>query len=208
MLYVKDGATLPRLCRLRQSKEQFTFPIIKLLDYAKHEGSLESAPNPFGIVLLAYLKTRATRRQPEDRLHWKLRLCKLLYERGYSKKDILELARFIDWLMILPETLETRFDEMLFQYEEEQKMRYVTTFERYFLKKGEKKGRQEGRQETLQEAIIDTLKVRFDEVSDAILETIHSIDDLPYLKQLHQEAVSVSSLKEFQTLLDREPALA
>ncbi|NET58274.1 MAG: hypothetical protein F6K47_19585, partial [Symploca sp. SIO2E6] len=49
------------------------------------------------VVTLAHLQAQATLQTPETRLQWKLRLVKGLYNRGYSKKDILELFRFIDW---------------------------------------------------------------------------------------------------------------
>jgi len=189
-------------------KAQFTFPTVKLMDYDNREVELESEPNPFGIVVLAYLKTRATRKHPEDRLQWKFRLCKLLYGRGYNKQDILELARFIDWLMILPKELETKFDEMLFQYEENQKMRYIASFERYFLEKGEENGQRKARLETLHEGITDILEVRFDHVPEAIVESINNINDTTFLKQLIRNAATVSSPDEFMKLLDHQPVLA
>lgn len=159
---------------------------------------LTTSHNPFGIVVLAYLKTRVTRTYPEDRLQWKLRLFKLLYKRGYSKEDIVELMRFIDWIMVLPEALTIRFDEAVFQYEEERRMKYVTSFERH----GIKKGIQQDQLQTLREAIGDNLEVRFDQVPETIVEAINAIDDLPLLKQLHRDAVTVSSLDEFVTILD------
>ncbi len=185
-------------------KAQFSFPTVKLMDYATREVELESEPNPFGIVVLAYLKTRATRKHPEDRLQWKFQLCKLLYERGYNKQDILELARFIAWIMILPKDLESRFDEMLFQYEENQKMRYIASFERYFIEKGEQKGHLDH----ARESIIEVLETRFEQKSEAIIDAVNSIEDISLLKQLHREAVTVSSQDEFLTLLDRQPMLA
>lgn len=61
---------------------------MKLLDYASRQQELDESSNPFAIVALSYLKTRATRRDPEDRFHWKLRLFKMLYEKGFARKDI------------------------------------------------------------------------------------------------------------------------
>lgn len=189
-------------------KEQFTFPTVKLLEYANREKELEQIANPFGIVVLAHLKTRATRKHPEDRFQWKLRLCRLLYEHGYRKQDIWEILRFIDWLMLLPAELECRFDETMLQYEEEHRMRYVTSFERYFLEKGEAQGERKGRLESSREAILEILDIRFDGVSEVIVEAVNSIDDMPFLKQLHREAVTAHSLDEFLAILDRQPVLA
>jgi hypothetical protein len=36
---------------------------------------------------------------------------KRLYQRGDQREDILELFRFIDWIMTLPENLEKRFSD-------------------------------------------------------------------------------------------------
>jgi hypothetical protein len=185
-------------------EERFTFPSVKLLDYAKREQELEASVNPFAIVVLAHLKTRATRKHPEDRLQWKLRLVRRLYERGYERQDILELFRCIDWMMTLPDALAERFDATIFQYEEEQKMKYVTSVERH----GIKKGRQEGLLEKSREAIVDVLQVRFDDVPDGLVEAINAIDDLAVLKQLHRDAVTVRSFEEFTALLDRQTVVA
>ncbi|MBN1546450.1 MAG: hypothetical protein JW902_07315 [Syntrophaceae bacterium] len=183
---------------------RFTFPRVKLLDYADREDEFATSRNPFAVMVLAYLKTRATRTHPEDRLQWKLRLFKLLYERGYRKEDVVELMRFIDWVMELPEAFENQFDEAVFQYEEEHRMHYVTSFERY----GMKKGLQQGSLNTAREAVIDTLQVRFDLVPEPIIEAIDGIDELPLLKRLRREAVTVSSVEEFLAILDRQAVAA
>lgn len=112
--------------------------------------------------------------------------------------------RFIDWLMTLPEALAVRFDEAVFQYEEEQRMKYITSFERH----GIKKGRQEGLLEKSREAVVDVLRVRFDEVPDGLVEAVNAMDDLAVLKQLHRDAVTVRSLEEFTAILDRQAVVA
>jgi hypothetical protein len=81
--------------------------------------ALEQSRNPFAVLVMAQLKTQQTRRDPEDRMRGKLELVKGLYQRGYTREEILELFRFIDWVMVLPEDLETRFEETLLSYEQE-----------------------------------------------------------------------------------------
>ncbi|MEH2178127.1 hypothetical protein [Nostoc sp.] len=63
-------------------------------------------------------------------LKWKLHLTKRLYKRGYQREDIINLFRFIDWVMRLPEELENSFWQEVTQYEEEKKMPYITSIER------------------------------------------------------------------------------
>ncbi len=71
-----------------------------------------------------------TRKDGKGRLRWKLQMFRHLYERGFERRDVELLFRFIDWLMALPEKLEEQFDVELRQLEGETKMPYVTRFER------------------------------------------------------------------------------
>jgi hypothetical protein len=58
-----------------------------------------------------------------------------LYELGYSRSDVLNLFKFIDWAMILPEELKKAFWEDLKIYEEERQMAYVTSVEEIGMEK-------------------------------------------------------------------------
>jgi hypothetical protein len=113
-----------------------TFPIVKLLDYASAEQALEVNPNPFAMVVLAHLKTLETRRSPDDRHAWKLRLVKGLYGRGMDAEDVRQLLRFIDWIMELPQELEQRFQQEITAYQQEKRMPFMTIFERVGMEKG------------------------------------------------------------------------
>ncbi|HMN28334.1 MAG TPA: hypothetical protein PKE45_09295, partial [Caldilineaceae bacterium] len=81
-------------------EHRLQFLTVKLLDFATTWSELEQNRNPFAVVVMAHLKTQATRRRFKDRLQWKIDLVKGLYIRGYKRTDILELFRFIDWLMV------------------------------------------------------------------------------------------------------------
>jgi hypothetical protein len=109
---------------------QFEFPIVKLLDYQNDWAGLESSRNPFAVVVMAHLKTKETHNKPMERKNWKLHLVTMLYDRGYSEQDILELNHFLDWLMHLPEDLEKQFQDELKAFEEAKQMKYVTSIER------------------------------------------------------------------------------
>ncbi|HET6879732.1 MAG TPA: hypothetical protein VFI31_06245, partial [Pirellulales bacterium] len=108
------------------SRTEITFPVIKLLDYADDLESLERNENPFAVVVLAHLKTQATRRDAARRRAWKFRLVKGLYERKLTKDDIRELFRLLDWILILPDDLEEAFREDIQQYEREKRMPYLS----------------------------------------------------------------------------------
>jgi len=49
-----------------------------------------------------------------------------LYEKGFGRRDIIQLFTFIDWVMILPEALERSFEQEITQYEKERDVDYVT----------------------------------------------------------------------------------
>jgi len=181
---------------------RLVFPVVKLLDYADDWGSLEQDFNPFSIVVMAHLKTLATRRDPNERLQGKLSLVRMLYERGYAREDILELFRFVDWVLTLPEELDKDFALAVEEYEEAVKMPYVTSVERVGIKKGIRQGMQQGSVAAARQAVIDVLETRFELVGESIVAGLGLVDDLPRLKKLLKEAVTTPSIAAFQGLFE------
>ncbi|MBF0226963.1 MAG: cytosolic protein [Desulfobacterales bacterium] len=130
------------------TKVSMEFLIVKLMDYNDKWQELENSKNPFAIVTMAHLKTLETAESEDIRYHWKKYLIKKLYKRGYSKQDIINLLDFIDWIMTLPKGLEKKLLKKISLWKEEEKMRYITSFERIGhergLKEGVKKGLEKG----------------------------------------------------------------
>ena len=122
-------------------------------DYNDRWEELEAEVNPFALVVMAHLLTRTTRSDPQARYRCKLILVRRLYERGYQRRDILELFRFVDWMMALPQELEERLRNDLEQIETELRMPYITSIERLGIEKGRQEGLLEGRQEGLQQGL-------------------------------------------------------
>ena len=56
---------------------------------------------------------------------------------GFSRDEIVELFRFIDWLLVLPVALEQAFWQELLQFEEEKHMPYVTSVEQRGFEQGQ-----------------------------------------------------------------------
>ena len=169
------------------------FPVVKLLDYEPRLEVLEESRNPFAVIVMAHLKAQATRRDPEGRLQWKVRVVKGLYERGYQREDILELFRFVDWLLVLPDKLKSEFEDTLRYYEEETKMPYITSIERSGIRKGIL--------QNAREDVLDILETRFMEVPQSIAEVINKIEDPSILKTLHKRAILIGSPEEFEQVL-------
>ncbi len=172
------------------------FPIVKLLDYESNWDALEQSSNPFAVMIMAHLKTKATKDDMEQRRQWKWALVRGLYDRGYNKVDILELFRLVDWMMTLPEELQDDFERELERYQEESKMPLLSQIEtRAMGREALRSGR---------ESALTALEVRFGEVPGAIADTINSIDDVAFLKQLLRQAIVIPSLEEFEQLLTSE----
>ena len=127
---------------------KFNFPIVKLLDYANDWQKLELDDNVFSVVVMAHLKAIELK-DGFQRKHWKMTLVKNLYQRGWDRSIIIELFRFIDWVIALPKGLDATFWNEVKQFEQERAVQYVTTGERI----GLEKGRQEGEAITLRRLV-------------------------------------------------------
>ena len=172
------------------------FPIVKLLDYKEKCQELEKSRNTFAVVVMAHLQTKETRHNPEQRLEFKWKLIRRLYERGYNKEDVRQLFRFIDWVMKLPEELGRQLDERIAEYEEEQKMPYITSIER----RGIEKGLQQGILKNAREAILKVLQARFQNISlpKNLVEKVKSISSENLLDMLLEQSVTVDSIPTFE----------
>ncbi len=82
------------------------FPVVSLAAYRARWAELDASPNPFAVVTQAHLQAQETAGSDQARYQAKLALARSLYRRGYRRSDILELFRFIDWVLALPEDLE------------------------------------------------------------------------------------------------------
>jgi hypothetical protein len=109
---------------------RFRFSMVMLTDYWARWEELERSDNPFAVVAQAHLIAPRTRDDARGRLEKKLEITKHIYERGFSEQQIIGLFRFLDWVLALPGELESEFRREMDRYEEERKMRYVTSVER------------------------------------------------------------------------------
>jgi hypothetical protein len=147
------------------SEMRLRFPIVKLLDYVWED--LESSDSPFAAVVMAHRQTQSTTQNATDRLQWKIQLSQNLYRRGYSKRDILELALLLDRMMTLPKPLELTFRDEMRKFEEENQMTYMSTFERL------------GRQEKARDLIQSLLKSRFNVLDEALIAIVEPLAQMP-----------------------------
>lgn len=122
------------------------FPVAKLLDFDARADALLADRNPFALVTAAHLYTRRTRHDPFDRFQAKRRLVRLLYERDWDKKRVIELFAVLDWMMRLPAELEDELWHDIETLEGERKVKYITSVERLAIERGKQEGLEQGRQ--------------------------------------------------------------
>lgn len=149
---------------------------------------LETDLNPFAVIVLAHLKSLETRKNPEERRNWKVRLVRRLYERGLSAEDVRQLFKFIDWMMTLPAVQNQSFWEELEHIEKEKRMPYVTSVERLGIKKG------------LLEGIEPCLRMKFGAEFLRILPEIRAIEDVEVLRAVLRAIESATTVDELRQI--------
>ncbi|BAY68230.1 hypothetical protein DSM107007_03900 [Nostoc sp. PCC 7120 = FACHB-418] len=139
---------------------------------------------------MAHLRTKATNSNLSAREQWKWNLARLLYERGYNRKEIVDLYKVIDLMMALSPDLQLSFEEKLANYQEERKMPLLTNIEQRTIK------------QTLKQNIIKLVQVRFGDIPENLVANINQIDDTSFLEQIFISAINVSSIEEFAQLVN------
>lgn len=129
------------------------FPVVKLLDYQNRLAELEQDPNPLAVVVMAHLQAKATQGDMNRRRRQKMRLARLLFERGYDREAVIDLFRFILWVLRLPENLENEFRQELEEYQEERAMVYLTSYDELVREEGRREGLEQGLEQGLAQGL-------------------------------------------------------
>lgn len=172
---------------LAGTRLEFEFTSIKLLDYQQRWDDLTASRNPFAKVVMAHLRSQASRNNDQQRKVWKFELVRQLYEEGYNQQQVQDIFRFINWIMQLPKPLENEFWQDLLAYEEDRKMTYMTTLERIWYEGGLEEGREEGREEGSKAVALRMLRKKYP------LEAIAEVTSLP-----------IETLQQLQTQLTED----
>ena len=136
---------------------------------------------------MAHLKAQETRQDSVARQTWKLWLTRRLYKLGKDRQRVIELFRFIDWVLQLPESQDQAFLQEVHEMEEEKRMQYVTSVERI--------GIQQGIQQGEAAMVLRVLNRRFGAVSSDLTLRIRSLLD-PQLFSLMDVALAAATLSE------------
>jgi len=111
--------------------------VVKLVDYQTKTTELEASANPFASVILAQLAALDAKRKPdEERKQVKFALTRRLYDKGFKKTEVVNLYKFIDWLIGLSRPLELEYMNEIYELEEATKMPYISNAEKFGMEKG------------------------------------------------------------------------
>lgn len=122
----------------------FGFSIAKIADYADLLDELLVEKNVFALVTAAHILAQQTHADPDARFGAKWRLVRLLYERGWHKRRIIDLFVVVYWLLSLPREFEQRLWRNIARLERRHKVGWLGPLEQVFIEKGLKQGRREG----------------------------------------------------------------
>ena len=180
------------------SEVTIKFLIAKLLDYESRWSELESSLNPFAMIVMAHLKTKATTGNPEQREVWKWSLIRGLYDRGLTREKIIKLFQIIDRMMTLPNPLQQSLDVKIQQFEEERTMPLLSNMELRGLERGKEIGKEIGALQNARDYIKAVLRVRLGEIPLEIETYLMQISDLSVLDKLLIFAATTNSFEDFK----------
>jgi hypothetical protein len=153
---------------------------------------------------MAHLKTQQTTKKPQERKSWKFSLMRRLYELGLTERDIRNLYRFIDWIMILPDRLEAQLWQEFKQFEQERSMSYITTGERIGYERGELEGELKGKLKGERKLVLRQLQRRVGELPQSVIEHIQTLS-LTQLETLGEALLDFTAMEDLLNWLAANP---
>ena len=185
------------------------FPTVKLLDYEQRWSELEASSNPFAIIVMAHLKTKATTGKLEQREQWKWRLIRGLYDRGFERKQIIKLFEIIDNMMTLSTELQTSLESKIKQFEEERTMPLVSNMELRGIERGKEIGKEIckeigkeiGALQNARDFVKTVLQSRLGKIPLDIEQYLDEVSVLSKLEEIVKLAATANSLEEFKQSL-------
>jgi len=138
-----------------------------------------------------------TRKNANARYSIKFALTRRLHDKGLSRDAILNLYRFMDWVLSLPKDLEIRYNLDIKQLEEERSVNYITSAERIGMEKGYEQGMLQGEHKLL----ILQLKQKFPSISENYLKRVEQEQNEKKLCAWGDELVTANTLED---IFDRD----
>jgi len=177
------------------------FPTVKLLDYEESWSELEASSNPFAIIVMAHLKTKATTGKLPQREQWKWKLIRGLYEKEFEREQIIKLFEIIDNMMTLSPELQSSLESKIKQFEEERTMPLMSNMELRGIERGKEIGKEIGALENARDFVKTVLQARLGEVPLDVEQYLNKVSVLSTLQELLKLAATANSLAEFKQSL-------
>jgi hypothetical protein len=168
------------------------FPTVKLLDYEERWSELEASSNPFAIIVMAHLKTKATTGKLPQREQWKWRLIRGLYEKEFEREQIIKLFEIIDNLMTLSSELQSSLESKIKQFEEERTMPLMSNMEL----RGIERGKEIGALENARDFVKKVLENRLGDIPGDIGQCLNDASVISVLEEMLKAALIVNSFEE------------
>lgn len=184
-------------------KLNLDFPVIKLLDYQEKWEELERDLNPFAIMIMAHLKTKTTTSNLTEREQWKWYLIRSLYDKNFSKLEIVKLFKFIDAMMTLPPLLQQSLNKKVIEYEEEKVMPLISPFEQMAEERGLAKGLEKGLEQRIEkekELIIRLLTRKLGTINTDLQTQVKALN-IEDLETLAEDLFDMNSIEDLQQWL-------
>jgi len=143
------------------------------------------------MAVYTHMKAMATQKDCDKRLEFKKYIARALYKAKFDSQTIRELFRFLDWIMTLPEEYECAYIDAIDELEE--KMRYVTTFERRGIAKGLEKGIEQGIENLVIKAALAESLVEF---SEYLATFARETTNKPDVKKVSEPAAAYKASKK------------
>ncbi|MCZ8027842.1 MAG: hypothetical protein O9332_21260 [Microcystis sp. LE19-10.1B] len=164
---------------------------------------MEASSNPFAIIVMAHLKTKATTGTLPQREQWKWRLIRGLYEKEFEREQIIKLFEIIDNMMTLSPELQSSLESKIKQFEEEKTMPLMSNMELRGIERGKEIGKEIGALENARDFVKKVLESRLGEVPLDVEQYLNKVSLLSTLQEIVKLAATANSLAEFKQSLAR-----
>jgi hypothetical protein len=172
---------------------------------------LEASSNPFAIIVMAHLKTKATTGKLPQREQWKWKLIRGLYEKEFEREQIIKLFEIIDNMMTLSTELQSSLESKIKQFEEERTMPLISNMELRGIERGKEIGKEIGKEvgkeigalENARDYIKMVLKTRLGDIPIEIEQAVDKISVLSILDELLKSALTVNSFDELRQFFEQ-----
>ncbi|MCZ8224756.1 MAG: hypothetical protein O9324_12590, partial [Microcystis sp. LE19-84.1B] len=150
--------------------------------------------NPFAIIVMAHLKTKATTGKLQQREQWKWTLIRGLYEKEFEREQIIKLFEIIDNMMTLSPELQSSLESKIKQFEEERTMPLMSNMEL----RGIERGKEIGALENARDFVKKVLENRLGDIPGDIGQCINDASVISVLEEMLKAALIVNSFEEYR----------